>query len=169
MKVRAQLAPRVVQRLVERAAVRVQPLGEHVDRHAVQRERDEHPLAPPPVGERRQQRSEDRRSFGQIALGLCNGRLSREDIRIVWYNIEDLIKLSQRFGETTKLDRELCMLSEQVDIARVEPLGLVEIRLASVPLAAPVFSSTSAVRSKFGFCMHSSRARHALAPMRWAG
>src|SRR2546430_11298849 len=29
------------------------------------------------------------------------------------------------------------MLSEQVDIARVEPLGLVEIRLASVPLTAP--------------------------------
>ena len=29
------------------------------------------------------------------------------------------------------------MLAEQVNIARVEPLGLVEIRLAPVPLAAP--------------------------------
>ena len=37
----AQLAPGVVQRLVERAAVRVQPLGEHVDRDAVQRKGDE--------------------------------------------------------------------------------------------------------------------------------
>ena len=37
-----QLAARVVQRLVERAARRREPLGEHVDRDAVERERDEH-------------------------------------------------------------------------------------------------------------------------------
>ena len=41
-QVRAELAPRVVQGLVEGAARRAEPLGEHVDRHAVQRERDEH-------------------------------------------------------------------------------------------------------------------------------
>ena len=38
----AQLLPRVVHGLVERAAIRAEPLGEHVDRNAVQRERDEH-------------------------------------------------------------------------------------------------------------------------------
>src|ERR1700731_3941157 len=29
------------------------------------------------------------------------------------------------------------MLSKQVDVARIEPLGLVEVRLAPLPLAAP--------------------------------
>src|SRR3954453_66091 len=38
----AQLAPGVVDRLVERAAGRAEPLGEHVDRHAVERHRDEY-------------------------------------------------------------------------------------------------------------------------------
>src|SRR5215218_7697423 len=38
----AQLAARVVQGLVERAAGRAQALGEHVDRDSVQREGDEH-------------------------------------------------------------------------------------------------------------------------------
>src|ERR687896_68106 len=40
---RTQLAPRVVQGLVEGAAGRLQPLSEDVDRYAVQRERDQHP------------------------------------------------------------------------------------------------------------------------------
>ena len=38
----ASLPARVVERLVERAARRVQPLGEDVDRHAVERDRHEH-------------------------------------------------------------------------------------------------------------------------------
>lgn len=38
----AQLSPRVVQCLVERAAGRVEPFGQHVDRHLVERERDQH-------------------------------------------------------------------------------------------------------------------------------
>ena len=37
----AQLPPRVVQGLVERSACRLEPFGKHVDRHAVQRQRDE--------------------------------------------------------------------------------------------------------------------------------
>src|SRR5688572_505993 len=37
----SQLAPRVVQGLVERSAIRVQALSENVDRNAVQGERDE--------------------------------------------------------------------------------------------------------------------------------
>src|SRR5439155_11592945 len=46
LEVRAQVASRVVERLVERVPVAVEPLGEHVDRHAVERERDEYlPLA----------------------------------------------------------------------------------------------------------------------------
>src|SRR5437899_11858719 len=83
------------------------------------------------------QRSEERRRTREIALGLCNRRLCCEGGDVARHNIENLIKLSQRLGETTKLDIQLCMLSEQVDVARVESLGLVEVRLAPVPLAAP--------------------------------
>ena len=49
------------------------------------------------------ERSEERRSPRKIALGLCNSRLCREGIHVVRCNIENLIKLSQRFGETTKV------------------------------------------------------------------
>ena len=38
----AELLARVVERLVERAASGAHAIGEHVDRHAVQGERDEH-------------------------------------------------------------------------------------------------------------------------------
>ena len=48
------------------------------------------------------ERSEERRSTRQIALGLCDSRLEREGIHVVRRDIENLIKLSQRFGETTK-------------------------------------------------------------------
>src|SRR5437870_12856384 len=82
------------------------------------------------------ERSEERRGTRQIALSLCDSRLCCEGVEVARHNIENLIKLSQRFGETTKLDIELCMLSEQVNVARIEPLGLVEIRLTPVPLAS---------------------------------
>ena len=48
------------------------------------------------------QRRKDRRGTRQVALGLCDSRLYRQDIDIVRRNIENLIKLSQRFGETTE-------------------------------------------------------------------
>ena len=51
----------------------------------------------------RAERSEERRSTRQIALGLCDSRLYREGIHVVRCDIENLIKLSQRFGETTKI------------------------------------------------------------------
>ena len=50
------------------------------------------------------ERSEECRSPRQIALGLCNSRLVDEGIDVVRCDIENLIKLSQRFGETTKDD-----------------------------------------------------------------
>src|SRR6058998_164865 len=81
-------------------------------------------------------RGEERGGPRQIALSLCDSRLCREGVDVVRHNFENLVKLSQRFGKTTKLDIELCMLSEQVNVARVELLGLVEIRLAPVPLAS---------------------------------
>ena len=51
----------------------------------------------------RVERSEDRRRTRQIALGFCNTCFSREGIDVVGRNIENLIKLSQGFRETTKV------------------------------------------------------------------
>ena len=50
----------------------------------------------------------------------------RQGIHVVRRNIENLVKLSQRFGETTKKHIRKRVLGEQINIARVEPLGLVE-------------------------------------------
>ena len=48
------------------------------------------------------ERSEERRGTRQVALGLCDIRLEREGIDVVRCDIENLIKLSQRFGKTTR-------------------------------------------------------------------
>src|SRR6266581_3467684 len=85
----------------------------------------------------RMQRSEEHSSTRQVALGLCDISLSRHDIDLVWGDIQNLIKLPQRFGETTKEFVGNRVLSEQVNVARVEPLSFVEVRLAPVPLASP--------------------------------
>ena len=85
----------------------------------------------------RVERSEKRGSPRQVALGLCDSRLQRKGIHVVRHNIENLIKLSQCFGETTKPDIGKRVLGEQVNVARVEPLGFVEVGLAPVPLASP--------------------------------
>src|SRR4029450_13471882 len=66
-----------------------------------------------------------------------NTRLKHNGIYIVRCDIKNLIKRSQSFWETTKVDIGKGMLGEEVNIARVEPLGFVEIRLAPVPLALP--------------------------------
>src|SRR5207249_8548353 len=85
----------------------------------------------------RVKRSKERSSTRQIALCLCNGCLEPERIHVVWSNIENLIKLLQGFGETTKGRIETRVFAEQGNIARVEPLGFVEVGFASLPLASP--------------------------------
>ena len=50
----------------------------------------------------RVERSEERASTRQVSLGLCDTSLAREGVQVVRRDIENLIKLSQRFGETTK-------------------------------------------------------------------
>src|SRR6266446_502859 len=86
---------------------------------------------------RRVERSEERSGTRQVTLGLCDTRLLHERVQAVRYDIENLIKLSQRFGEAAKHDIGSCMLREPLNVARVEPLGFVEVRLAPVPLASP--------------------------------
>src|SRR5205823_7810542 len=49
-------------------------------------------------------RRKDRRGPRQIAFGLCDSSLFREGIEVIRCDIENLIKLSQRFGETTEHD-----------------------------------------------------------------
>ena len=73
----------------------------------------------------------------QVAFGFCDTRLEREGIDVVWCDIENLIKFSQGFGKAPKRDIGSGVLAEKVDVARVEPLGFVEVGLAPVPLASP--------------------------------
>lgn len=72
----------------------------------------------------------------KVALGFGNSRLCRERIDVARCNIEDLIKLSQCFWETTKVDVGSRMLVDQINIAGVEPLRFVELQLASIPFTA---------------------------------
>src|SRR5439155_23889947 len=98
--------------------------------------------------------SEERRGPRQVALRLCDSRLCCEGVDVVRHNIENLVKLSQRFGETTKCDIGLRMRCEYGYVARVKPLGFVEVRLAPVPLASPPcdvgqrFRNSAAIRQE---------------------
>src|SRR5207253_6592291 len=68
---------------------------------------------------------------------LGDTRLINEGIHVARHKIENLIKLSQRVWETTKHDIGKRALFEHVNVARIEPLGFVKVRLAPVPLASP--------------------------------
>ena len=81
----------------------------------------------------RAERSEERGGTRQVAFRLCDTGLLRQGIDVVRRNIENLIKLSQRFRETTKCDIRNRVLGEQINVARVEPLGFVEVRIRSGP------------------------------------
>src|ERR1700719_2862433 len=85
----------------------------------------------------RMERSEERRGTRQVALSLSDARLDYKDIHVVGCDIKNLIKLSQRLGKTTLKPMGMRVHAEQVDIARVEPLGFVEIRIDPVPLPSP--------------------------------
>jgi len=80
------------------------------------------------------ERSKDRGGPGQIAFALGDTGFKREGFHIVRCDIENLIKLSQRFGKTTKGAIGRRVLDEQVDVTWVEALGFVEIGLAPIPL-----------------------------------
>src|SRR5262249_33673861 len=71
------------------------------------------------------------------AFGLCDGRLDRKNIQVIWRDVENLIQLLQSFRETTQIQIGKRVLGEKVNVARVEPLGFVEIGLTSLPLAPP--------------------------------
>src|SRR5438105_12250822 len=100
------------------------------------------------------QRSELCCSPRKVAPRLGNTCLLRKGIQVAGYYIEHLIKLSQRFGETTNYHVRLCVLGEQRNIARVEPLSFVEVGLAPVPLTSPAcnvgqrFRNLAAIRQK---------------------
>src|SRR4030095_9980661 len=83
------------------------------------------------------ERGEKRGSPRQITLGLCDGRLEHKGIEVVRHDIENLIKLPQRFGETTKHDIGTRVLVEHGNVARGKPLGLLEVRPPPTPPASP--------------------------------
>src|SRR5213080_2914176 len=84
------------------------------------------------------QGSEESRSTWQIAFGLEDSCLVGERVDVVRCDIENLIKLSQRFGETTKLHIGKRVLGKHCNVAGVEPLGFVEVTLAPLPRLACV-------------------------------
>src|SRR5207247_3210081 len=102
----------------------------------------------------RMQGSEESRSPWQIAFSLESSCLEDERVDVVRCDIENLIKLSQRFGETTQGLVGKRVLDEEEGVAWVEPLGFVEVRLAPVPLPSPpleishVFRNPAAVGQK---------------------
>jgi hypothetical protein len=73
------------------------------------------------------ERSEKRGRTRQISFGLRDSCLEHEGIYVVRYNIKNLIKLSQCFRKAPKVDVGKRALGEQVNVARVEPLGFVEV------------------------------------------
>src|SRR5215831_19302815 len=85
----------------------------------------------------RAERSEYRSSARQIANSLGNCRLLHQRIHIIRRDIKNLIELLYRLGKTTKNNIGNRMLVQQVVVTRVEPLSLVEVRLALVPAALP--------------------------------
>src|SRR5438132_11425928 len=93
-------------------------------------------------------RCKNRQGNRQFPLPLCNRRLEREGIYVVRRDIENLIKLSQRFRKTTKEDIRKRVLGEEVNVARVEPLGFVEMRLAAVPLTSPPRNKSQRFRNQ---------------------
>ncbi len=50
---------------------------------------------------------------------MCDSRLARQRIDVVWYDIENLVKFSQRFRETSKTGIRKRVLGEQrgIDVA----------------------------------------------------
>ena len=99
----------------------------------------------------RMQRSEERRGTRQVALGLRDIRLECDDLHVVGCDIKNLVSLSQRLGETTLIPIGSRFRAEQGKVARVEPLGFVEIRLAPVPLDLASVRHRPAI---WGYCCY---------------
>ena len=91
--------------------------------------------------------SKERRGTRQIAFRLRDSRFGRQRIDVVRCDVKNLIKLSQRIGETTESDIGNRVLRAQVNVARVEPLRFVKVRFAPVPLAAPPFQIGQRLRN----------------------
>src|SRR4029077_4533618 len=93
------------------------------------------------------QRREQDRSTREVASALCDTRLCNKCVHVVRYDIENLVKLSQRFGETTKVHIGKRVLGEGLHVARVEALGFVEVSFALLPVAAPPFEMGKRLRN----------------------
>ena len=83
------------------------------------------------------ERSKQGRRSRQISFGLGNGRLEREGIDIIWRDLKNLIKLSQRIGKPAHCNVEKSMLGQERNVPRIESPGLLEISVGAIPLAFP--------------------------------
>src|SRR5262249_21906234 len=87
------------------------------------------------------------RSTREVAFALCDTRLCLKCVHVVRCNIENLVKFSRRFGETTKEPIGIRVLGEHLHVARVEPLGFVEVSFALLPMAAPALELGKRLRN----------------------
>src|SRR5262249_6576814 len=94
------------------------------------------------------QGTEQRRRARKVAFSLVDSRLGYKGVDVVRRNDENLIKLSQRFSQTRHSQIGKCVLREETDVARVEPLGFVEVRLTSLPLASPTLQISEGLRNQ---------------------
>src|SRR5204863_8784381 len=80
------------------------------------------------------QRSEECGGPRQVPFDLCDNCFRHERVHVVRCDIENLVKFSQGFGETTWALVGLGVLAEKEGVARVEALGFDKVGLATVPL-----------------------------------
>jgi hypothetical protein len=70
----------------------------------------------------------------QIAFGLSDSTFFHQIVNVVRHNLQNQVQLTDCFRETSQRDIELGVSSKQIRIARVEPLGFVEVGFTLLPL-----------------------------------
>src|SRR5438477_4630454 len=71
----------------------------------------------------------------QVAFSLSDCGFFHQSIGIFRHNLQNLVELAESFRETAERYIELRVPGKQVDIARIKPLGFLEVGLASFPLS----------------------------------
>ncbi len=78
--------------------------------------------------------SEERGRPWEITLGLGDRRLDRESVHVIRDNLDNLVKLPQRFRKLTARNAGLPMLSKHVSIPWVETFSFDKVGLTPVLL-----------------------------------
>src|SRR3954447_6379233 len=83
----------------------------------------------------------------KIALRLCDLCLQHNGINVVRRNIQHALEFLQRFRKTALTNETHRMPGEERHISRIEPLGVVQISIAPIPLAPSSLKITKRLRN----------------------